>query len=100
MPPICSLVSVYGPSVTITFPACEAQCFGAVRGLKRFASRKMPVFTQHVVVREAAVHQRIAVVLGHVLELTRFDVTKAYEFHDFSFTVLPRWHQVQDPSSL
>jgi hypothetical protein len=79
IPPNCSLVSAYGPSVTLTLPFFHRKVL-ASEGSGRF-HRKVTVLSQHVVVGEALVHHGIPLAVRHRPTLPY--VSKADVFHRF-----------------
>src|SRR6202023_1081131 len=54
-----------------------------VGGLKSFASGKMPVLPQLVVVAKTLVEHGVAFALRHVFELARLDISQTDVFHTF-----------------
>jgi hypothetical protein len=57
--------------------------------LERFPTNKVTVLSQHVVVGEALIDQRVLLAFGHRLPHLLVKVSKADVLHDFSCSYLP-----------
>src|SRR5262245_31122174 len=82
-PPICSLVSAYGPSVIITFPFRRRNVL-VLRTVWRASPPNRAVIAKYIVVSQAFVHKVFLIGCGHCCPRFLVEIAKTNVSHNFS----------------